>query len=30
MQMMQGDPLWKCDFTPEEAMRVQAEKVEGL
>lgn len=27
MQMMDGDPLWKCDFTPEEAARVQAEKI---
>ena len=27
MQMMPGEPLWKCDFTPEEAARVQAEKI---
>ncbi|MCR4896614.1 MAG: aminoglycoside phosphotransferase family protein [Lachnospiraceae bacterium] len=27
MEVMQGDPLWKCDFTPEEAKRVQAEKI---
>lgn len=27
MQMMEGEPLWKCDFTSEEAERVQAEKI---
>lgn len=27
MQMMDGAPLWKCDFTKEEAERVQAEKI---
>ncbi len=27
MEMMAGEPLWKCDFTPEEAERVQEEKI---
>ncbi|MCR4740816.1 MAG: aminoglycoside phosphotransferase family protein [Lachnospiraceae bacterium] len=27
MQMMDGEPLWKCDFTPEEAERVRTEKI---
>lgn len=27
MQMMEGEPLWKCDFTKEEEKRVQAEKI---
>ena len=27
MEMMKGDPLWKCDFTPEEQKRVQVEKI---
>ena len=27
MEMMKGEPLWKCRFTPEEAERVQAEKI---
>ncbi len=27
MQMMAGEPLWKCDFSKEEAVRVQEEKI---
>lgn len=27
MQMMAGKPLWKCDFSKEEAARVQEEKI---
>ncbi|MCR5031481.1 MAG: phosphotransferase, partial [Lachnospiraceae bacterium] len=27
MEMMQGEPLWKCEFTPEEAKKVQEEKI---
>ena len=27
MEMMKGDPLWKCGFSPEEQERVQAEKI---
>ncbi len=27
MEMMEGEILWKCDFSPEEAERVRAEKI---
>ena len=27
MEMMEGETLWKCDFSPEEAERVRAEKI---
>ena len=30
MQMMKGEPLWKCVFSQEEAEKVQAEKVNML
>ncbi len=30
MQMMEGDPLWKCDLSAEEAERVQAGKIRML
>ena len=27
MEMMEGEPLWKCDFTPKESERVQEAKI---